>query len=117
MEYLNELEELAQIVKNNSICGLGQTSANPIVSTMKQFREEYLAHIVDKKCPAHICKSLMQYYIDPDLCRKCSKCSRSCPVNAISGVPGKEAYKIDQSKCIKCGACMASCPFNAISKR
>ena len=114
---LEELEELAKVVKENSVCGLGQTAANPIVSTMTQFKDEYLAHIVDKKCPAHICKSLMQYYIDPDLCRKCSKCSRSCPVNAISGVPGKEAYKIDQSKCIKCGACMASCPFNAISKR
>ena len=114
---LEELEELAKVVKENSVCGLGQTAANPIVSTMTQFKDEYLAHIVDKKCPAHICKSLMQYYIDPDLCRKCSKCSRSCPVNAISGVPGKEPYKIDQSKCIKCGACMASCPFGAISKR
>ena len=117
MEDLDELEELAQIVKNNSVCGLGQTSANPIVSTMKQFREEYIAHIVDKKCPAHVCKSLMQYVIDPDACKKCSICAKNCPVNAISGVPGKVPYVIDQSKCIKCGLCMSNCRFGAISKR
>ena len=117
MEDLNELEELAQIVKNNSVCGLGQTSANPIVSTMKQFREEYLAHIVDKKCPAHVCKSLMQYVIDPEACKKCSICAKNCPVGAITGVPGKVPYVIDQEKCIKCGLCMSNCRFGAISKR
>ena len=117
MADLEELEELAQIVKNNSICGLGQTSANPIVSTMKQFREEYLAHIVDKKCPAHVCKSLMQYVIDPEACKKCSICAKNCPVNAISGVPGKVPYVIDQEKCIKCGLCMSNCRFGAISKK
>ena len=117
MADLDELEELAQIVKNNSVCGLGQTSANPIVSTMKQFREEYLAHVVDKKCPAHVCKSLMQYVIDPEACKKCSICAKNCPVGAITGVPGKVPYVIDQEKCIKCGLCMSNCRFGAISKR
>ena len=117
MKDLEELEELAETVKANSLCGLGQTAANPIVSTMKQFRDEYLAHIVDKKCPAHICKNLMQYYIVPENCKKCSKCARQCPVGAISGVPGKEPYVIDQSKCIKCGLCVSSCPFHAIIKK
>ncbi|MBQ8293082.1 MAG: NADH-quinone oxidoreductase subunit NuoF [Bacilli bacterium] len=117
MEDLAELEELAEHVKSNSLCGLGQTAANPIVSTMKQFRDEYIAHIVDKKCPAKICKNLMEYYIEPDKCKKCSLCARQCPVNAISGVVGKEPYVIDQSKCIKCGMCVSSCKFGAIIKR
>ncbi len=117
MEDLTELEELAEYVKSNSLCGLGQTAANPIVSTMKQFRNEYLAHIVDKTCPAKICKNLMQYYIEPDKCKKCSLCARQCPVNAISGVVGKEPYVIDQSKCIKCGMCLSSCKFGAIIKK
>ena len=117
LEDLDELEELAKTVSANSLCALGQTAANPIVSTMKQFREEYIAHVVDKKCPAHVCKSLMQYYIQPDVCKKCSKCARGCPVEAISGVPGKVPYVIDQEKCIKCGLCMSTCPFNAIVKR
>ena len=84
---------------------------------MKQFREEYIAHVVDKKCPAHVCKNLMQYYIMPEACKKCSKCARNCPVNAIEGVIGKVPYVIDQAKCIKCGMCMSSCPFHAISKK
>lgn len=117
LEDLDELEELATTVTQNSLCALGQTAANPIVSTMKQFREEYIAHVVDKKCPAHVCKNLMQYYIMPEACKKCSKCARNCPVNAISGVPGKEPYVIDQSKCIKCGLCMSACPFKAIIKK
>ena len=117
MEDLTELEELAETVKANSLCGLGQTAANPIVSTMKQFRDEYIAHIVDKKCPAKICKNLMRYEIDPDKCKKCSLCARQCPVNAISGVVGKEPYVIDQDKCIKCGMCLSSCKFGAISKK
>ena len=117
MEDLAELEELAEYVKSNSLCGLGQTAANPIVSTMKQFRDEYIAHIVDKKCPAKICKNLMRYEIDPDKCKKCSLCARQCPVNAISGVVGKEPYVIDQDKCIKCGMCLSSCKFGAISKK
>ena len=117
MEDLAELEELAQTVQANSLCGLGQTAANPVVSTMKQFKEEYIAHIVDKTCPAHICKNLTQYYIVPELCKKCSLCARNCPVGAISGVPGKVAYVIDQSKCIKCGLCESACKFKAIIKK
>ena len=117
LEDLADLEELAESVKSNSLCGLGQTAANPIVSTMKQFKDEYIAHIVDKKCPAHICKSLMHYEIDPERCKKCSKCARNCPVGAISGVPGKEPFVIDQNKCIKCGLCQSACPFHAIDKK
>ena len=115
MEDLDELEELAQVVKNNSVCGLGQTSANPIVSTMMKFKEEYIAHIVDKKCPAHVCKSLMKYVIIPDKCRGCTLCARNCPVNAISGTV-KNPHVIDQSKCIKCGLCQSNCKFDAITK-
>ncbi len=117
LQDLEDLEELARAVQTNSLCGLGQTAANPIVSTMKQFREEYLAHIVDKTCPAKICKKLTQYYIIPESCKKCSLCARNCPVNAITGVVGKEAFVIDQSKCIKCGMCLSSCKFKAIIKK
>ena len=116
-EMLEEMKELATVITQNSLCALGQTAANPIVSTMKKFPEEYLAHVVDKKCPAHVCKNLMQYVIDPEKCKKCSMCARACPANCISGVPGKEPYVIDQSKCVKCGTCMASCKFGAISKK
>ena len=117
MKDLEELEELAEYVKSNSLCGLGQTAANPIISTMKQFREEYIAHIVDKKCPAKICKNLMEYYIVPEKCKMCSLCSRQCPVGAISGEVRKTPYVIDQEKCIKCGMCLSSCKFGAIIKR
>jgi NADP-reducing hydrogenase subunit HndC len=114
---LADMKELASVIKLGSLCALGQTAANPILSTMTKFPEEYRAHVEDKKCPAHVCKKLMQFWIDPSLCKKCSKCARNCPVSCISGVPGKEPYVIDQSKCIKCGTCMAGCPFHAISKR
>ena len=117
MKDLDELEELAEYVKSNSLCGLGQTAANPIISTMKQFREEYIKHIVDKECPAKICKNLMRYEIIADKCKKCSLCARQCPVNAITGVVGKEPYVIDQEKCIKCGMCVSSCKFKAIIKK
>ena len=117
MKDLEELEELAEYVKSNSLCGLGQTAANPIISTMKQFREEYIAHIVDKQCPAKICKNLMEYYIIPEKCKMCSLCARQCPVGAISGEVRKTPYVIDQEKCIKCGMCLSSCKFGAIIKR
>jgi len=117
MEDLHELKELANVIRTNSLCGLGQTAPNPILSTLASFEDEYIAHVVDKKCPAHVCKSLMQYYIKPEACRKCSLCSRSCPVNAISGVVGKEPYVIDQVKCIKCGTCLNSCRFGAIIRK
>ena len=115
MADLDELELLADTVKTNSLCALGQTAANPVVSTLKHFKDEYIAHIVDKKCPAKVCKSLMQYKIVEDKCKGCSLCSRKCPVGAISGQI-KSPFTIDQSKCIKCGLCMASCKFQAIIK-
>ncbi len=117
MDDLAALEELAVNVRTNSLCGLGQTAPNPILSTLAHFRDEYVAHIVEKRCPAHVCKNLMHYEIQPDKCRKCSLCARQCPVGAISGVVGKEPFVIDQSKCIKCGMCMASCRFGAIEKK
>ena len=116
MDDLAALEELAANVKSNSLCGLGQTAPNPILSTLAHFKDEYLAHIEKKECPAHVCKSLMRYAIDPDKCKKCSLCARKCPVGAISGVVGKEPFVIDTNKCIKCGMCIASCKFGAISK-
>ena len=116
MDDLAALEELAANVKSNSLCGLGQTAPNPILSTLAHFKDEYLAHIEKKECPAHVCKSLMRYAIDPDKCKKCSLCARKCPVGAITGVVGKEPFVIDTNKCIKCGMCIASCKFGAISK-
>lgn len=116
MDDLAALEELAANVKSNSLCGLGQTAPNPILSTLAHFKNEYLAHIEKKECPAHVCKSLMHYAIDPDKCKKCSLCARKCPVGAITGVVGKEPFVIDTNKCIKCGMCIASCKFGAISK-
>ena len=117
MNDLNALEELAANVKSNSLCGLGQTAPNPVLSTLAHFKDEYIAHIRDKECPAHVCKHLMRYSVDPEKCKKCSLCARHCPVEAISGVVGKEPFVIDPSKCIKCGMCIASCKFGAISKK
>ena len=117
MDDLDQLDELSKTVKANSLCGLGQTSANPIISTLTHFRDEYIAHIVDKKCPAKVCKNLMSYVIDPELCKKCSLCSRRCPVGAISGKVKETPFEIDQSKCIKCGMCLSSCKFGAIFKK
>jgi NADP-reducing hydrogenase subunit HndC len=117
MQTLTDMRDLASVLKGGALCALGQTAANPILSTMNKFPDEYKAHVIDKKCPAHVCKRLVTYWIDPAKCKKCSKCARNCPVTAISGVPGKEAYVIDNKKCIKCGTCMQGCPFHAISKK
>ncbi len=114
MEDLEKLKNLAQVIKDTALCGLGQTSPNPVLSTMDNFWDEYVAHVVDKKCPAGQCKALKQYFIDPEKCKGCTACARACPVNAISGTV-KNPHTIDQSKCIKCGTCYEKCKFNAIS--
>ena len=115
LEDIDKLEELAYYIKENSLCGLGQTAPNPVLATLKFFREEYIAHVVDKKCPAGVCKGLLNYTIDADKCKGCTLCARKCPVGAISGTV-KNPHVIDTTKCIKCGACMDSCKFGAISK-
>lgn len=116
MEMLDEMEKLCNEIKDTALCGLGQTAPNPILSTLKNFRGEFLAHIQDKRCPAGVCKALLTYSINPDVCRKCSLCSKQCPVQAITGVPGKEAFKIDPVKCIKCGGCLTACRFGAVER-
>jgi NADP-reducing hydrogenase subunit HndC len=117
MEDLTSLETIAVSLKNASLCALGQTAANPILSTMTHFRDEYIEHVIDKKCRCHVCKGLTEYYIDPEMCKKCSMCAKKCPVGCISGVIGKEPYVIDASKCIKCGACMETCKFKAVFRK
>jgi len=112
---IEKLEKLANTIKNASVCGLGQTAPNPVLSTLKYFRDEYVAHIEDKKCPAGECKALANVQINPELCKGCGICKRQCPVNAISGEV-KEPHKINPEVCIKCGACVDKCPFKAISK-
>ena len=115
LEDLDKMEELCYYIKNNSLCGLGQTAPNPVLSTLRYFRDEYEAHVVDKRCPAGVCKSLLKYTIDPEKCIGCTACARQCPVGAIAGEV-KKAHVIDQDKCIKCGACEAKCRFKAISR-
>jgi len=115
MDDLDKLEELCYHVKENSLCALGQTAPNPVLSTIRYFRDEYIAHIVDKKCPAGVCKALLSYKIDPAKCKGCTLCARNCPAHAISGVV-REPHVIDNSKCIKCGVCMENCKFDAIRK-
>lgn len=114
-EDLETMRNLAETIKLTSLCGLGQTAPNPVLSTMKYFHEEYLAHVRDKKCPAGVCQALLRYHISEDKCIGCTKCARVCPVSCISGKV-KEVHVIDQDLCIKCGACFEACPVNAISK-
>jgi len=113
---LDKIKEIAEHMKSSSLCALGQSAPNPVLSAMEHFGDEYKAHIYEKKCPAGVCKSLLNYYIEPDKCRGCTLCARNCPANAISGVV-KSAHEIDTTKCIKCGQCIAHCKFNAIVKR
>ncbi|MBR1373547.1 NADH-quinone oxidoreductase subunit NuoF [bacterium] len=115
MEDLDRLEQLALTVKDGSLCGLGKTAPNPVLSTLKYFKDEYIAHIRDHKCPAGVCTAMKKISIDPEKCKGCTKCARTCPVGAIEGTV-KNPHKIDQSKCIKCEACLNACPFKAISK-
>ena len=115
MEDLDKLEELCYHLQSNSLCALGQTAPNPVLSTLRYFRDEYVAHIVDKKCPAGVCKDLLQYKIDPDKCKGCTLCARTCPADAIIGKV-KEVHMINPEKCLKCGACMEKCRFGAIYK-
>jgi NADP-reducing hydrogenase subunit HndC len=111
---LAELESLGNSIKETALCGLGQTAPNPVLSTMRLFKDEYLAHAVDHKCPAGVCKELLSFSIDPEKCKKCSLCAKNCPVDAISGEVGKTVFVIDPEKCIKCGACVTNCRFNAV---
>ncbi len=116
LEDLDKMEELCYYIKNNSLCGLGQTAPNPVLSTLRYFRDEYVAHVVEKRCPAGVCKDLLSYEIIADKCKGCTACARKCPVSAISGAV-KQPHVIDKSKCIKCGACVETCKFAAIIKK
>ncbi len=116
MEDLDRLEELCEAIKTSSLCGLGQTAPNPVLSTLRYFRDEYIAHVRDKKCPAGVCKKLLKFEINPDKCKGCSLCARKCPVGAITGEI-KSPFTIDTNKCIKCGVCIESCKFGAIEKK
>ena len=114
MEDLDYLKNLSKVIKDTALCGLGQTSPNPVLSTLDNFYDEYVAHIVDKRCPAHKCRALRVYAIDPDRCKGCTACARACPAGAIKGEV-KQAHVIDTEKCIRCGACLEKCKFNAVT--
>ena len=116
MEDLDKLEELANYIKSASLCGLGQTAPNPVLSTLRYFRDEYVAHIKEKRCPAGVCKKLLSYTIDAEKCKGCTMCARVCPAGAIEGSV-KNPHVINRDKCLKCGACIEKCKFGAISKK
>ena len=116
LEDLDTIEELCYHLKSSALCALGQSAPNPVLSTLQYFRDEYVAHVVEKRCPAGVCRNLLRYEIDPVQCRGCTLCAKNCPVNAITGVV-KAPHIIDQSKCIKCGLCLSNCRFDAITKR
>ena len=116
LEDLDRMEELCLYIKQNSLCGLGQTAPNPVLATLKFFRDEYVAHVKDKVCPAGVCKDLVSYSIIADKCKGCTKCARNCPVGAITGTI-KNPHEINQAACIKCGACIDNCPFGAIVRK
>ncbi len=116
MEDLDKLQELATTIQSSALCGLGQTAPNPVLSTLHYFRDEYIAHVVDKKCPAGVCKALTSYVIDAEKCKRCGICAKQCPVSAISG-DKQTPYHIDPAKCIKCGVCAEKCPFKVIDKK
>jgi NADP-reducing hydrogenase subunit HndC len=116
LEDIDKLEELGNYIKDNALCGLGQTAPNPVLSTLHYFRDEYVAHVTEKKCIAGVCKALLSYHIDPDKCKGCTLCARQCPAKAITGTV-KQPHVINQDKCIKCGACMDACKFKAIYKK
>ncbi|MGC8962636.1 MAG: NADH-ubiquinone oxidoreductase-F iron-sulfur binding region domain-containing protein [Candidatus Bipolaricaulaceae bacterium] len=113
---LSRLEELGKLIQTTSLCGLGQTAPNPVLSTLRYFRDEYLAHIRDKACPAGVCPDLIHYEVQPDLCRACDLCRRACPTGAAQGIPRHPPYRIVQELCIRCGACLEACPFGAVVK-
>ena len=115
LEDLDKIEELCNAIKSSSLCALGQTAPNPVISTMRYFRDEYIAHVVDKKCPAGVCKNLISYHIDAAKCKGCTACARKCPANAIKGTV-KNPHTIDTQACLKCGACVETCKFGAIYK-
>ena len=115
-EDLDELQNLARVIRDSSLCALGQTAPNPVLSTLENFWDEYVAHVRDHHCTAHRCRDLMSFVIDPKVCKGCSLCARMCPPGAISGIP-KQPYAIDQARCIKCGTCLEKCKFGAISIR
>ncbi len=116
MDDLDKLETLCYHIKENALCGLGQTAPNPVLSTLKYFRDEYIAHIQEKRCPAGVCKSLLTIQILPEKCKGCTLCARNCPTGAITGKV-KEAHVIDSEKCVKCGVCIEKCRFGAIVKK